>query len=116
MDEDVSVGELARAVVALRQDIQSMSREINIRLDKVVSTEVYTLQAAYVDRRITDLAHDIVKEREVREALSRDLERYQLGEAERRERERQTRLYQAVLPSITALVATAIAIWGVINR
>ncbi|MFI1679083.1 hypothetical protein [Streptomyces sp. NPDC020607] len=53
MPEDQTVGELGRAVTALRQDIQAMARGSNSRLDKVVSTEVYSLRSAYTDQRIT---------------------------------------------------------------
>lgn len=116
MTDDLSVGELGRAVAALRLEIQAMAQGINARLDKVVSTEVYGIQTAYTDQRITNLVQDLAQERTAREAISRDLERYQLSEAERRERGRQVRLYQATIPVALAAVAACITVWGMLYR
>ncbi|MFD7101945.1 hypothetical protein [Streptomyces celluloflavus] len=108
MPDELSVGELGRAVAALRQEIQAMARGINSRLDKVVSTEVYSLQSAYTDQRITALAQDL-------ETLEREFEAHRLAEHDRRERERQTRLYQMVVPVLMGLLAAAISVWTVIR-
>lgn len=116
MPEDLSVGELGRAVSALRQEIQAMAQGINSRLDKVVSTEVYTLQSAYTDQRITTLSQDLQKVRDERDQLETQFEQYQLSERDRRERERQARLYQLVVPVLLALLSAAVAIWAVVSK
>lgn len=116
MTDDLSVGELGRAVASLRLEIQAMAQGINARLDKVVSTEVYGIQTAYTDQRITTLVQDLAQERSAREAIGRDLERYQLSEAERRERGRQTRVYQAIIPVALATLAATVTVWGMLSR
>ncbi|SHL76165.1 hypothetical protein [Streptomyces yunnanensis] len=116
MPDELSVGELGRAVSALRQEIQAMGQGINARLDKVVSTEVYTLQQAYTDQRLTALSQDLQKAVDAREALERAFETYQLAERDRREQERQHRLYQMIIPVLMGLLAAAIAIWAVVAK
>lgn len=116
MPDELSVGELGRNVDALRREIRAMGQGINERLDKVVSTEVYSLQSAYTDQRITALSTDLQKERDDREALETAFANYRQAEAERRERERQTRLYQAIIPVLMGLVSAAIAIWAVVAK
>lgn len=114
MPEDLSVGELGRTVDALREEIRQMGQGINARLDKVVSTEVYTLQSAYTDQRITALGQDVQKVADARDALENAFEQYQRDERDRRERERQARLYQMVVPVIMGLLSAAIAVWAVV--
>lgn len=114
MPDELSVGELGRAVSALRQEIQTMGQGINARLDKVVSTEVYSLQSAYTDQRLQSLGQDVQKVSDAREALENSFEAYQLAERDRRERERQARTYQLVVPVLLALLSAGIAIWAVV--
>ncbi|MEV8480225.1 hypothetical protein [Streptomyces sp. NPDC051173] len=116
MADDLSVGELGRTVDALRREFHDGMAGINARLDRLVSAEVHALQAAHTDQRITALSQDMQKEAEAREALEDELERHQLAEAERRERERQARLYHAIVPIVLGLIAAAIAIWGSIGK
>ncbi|MGW1071599.1 hypothetical protein [Streptomyces sp. NPDC002537] len=116
MADDLSVGELGRTVDALRREFQDGMAGINARLDRLVSTEVHALQSAHTDRLITTLTQGLQKEVEAREALENEVERHQLGEAERRERERQARLYHAIVPVALGLIAAVIAIWGVIGK
>lgn len=116
MPDELSVGELGRAVAALRQEIQAMGQGINQRLDKVVSTEVYTLQSAYTDQRITALGQEVQKIRDERDALENSFEQYQRDERDRRERERQARLYQLIVPVLLALLSAAVAIWAVVAK
>jgi hypothetical protein len=114
--DELSVGELGRTVDALRTEIHALGQGLNARLDRVVSTEVYSLQSAYTDQRITALSQDVQKERDARERLDAEFEQYQLAERDRRERERQARLYQLVVPVLLALLSAAVAIWAVVSR
>ncbi len=116
MPEDLSVGELGRTVNALRTEIQAMGQGINSRLDKVVSTEVYALQSAYTDQRINQLGQDLQKVRDERDALEDAFEAEKLAERDRRERERQARLYQMIVPVLMGLLSAAIAIWAVVAK
>ncbi|MCY0928293.1 hypothetical protein OTB20_19250 [Streptomyces sp. H27-H1] len=115
MPEELSVGELGRTVDALRHEIHALGQGINARLDRVVSTEVYSLQSAYTDQRITALSQDVQKVRDERDALETAFEQYQLTERDRRERERQARLYQLIVPMLLALLSAAVAIWAVVS-
>lgn len=116
MPEELSVGELGRTVNALRQEVQAMGQGINSRLDKVVSTEVYALQSAYTDQRINQLGQDLQKAKDEKDALETAFEKYQLDERDRRERERQARLYQMIVPVLMGLLSAAIAIWAVVAK
>lgn len=116
MPDQLSVGELGRTVEALRTEIHALGQGLNSRLDRVVSTEVYSLQSAYTDQRITALSQDLQKERDARERLENEFESYQLSERDRRERERQARLYQLVVPVLLALLSVAVAIWAVVSK
>lgn len=116
MPDELSVGELGRTVDALREEIRQMGQGINARLDKVVSTEVYTLQSAYTDQRITALSQELQKVRDDRDSLETSFEQYQLSERDRRERERQARLYQLIVPVLLALLSAAVAIWAVVAK
>ncbi|MGW7498576.1 hypothetical protein ACWGKA_30400 [Streptomyces luteogriseus] len=116
MPEDLSVGELGRQVGALRQEIHVLGQGINSRLDKVVSTEVYSLQSAYTDQRMTALSQDVQKIADARDALETAFEQYQLSERDRRERERQARLYQMIVPVLMGLLSAAIAVWAVVAK
>ncbi|MGW0312001.1 hypothetical protein [Streptomyces flavidovirens] len=115
MSDELSVGELGRTVDALRHEIQALGQGINARLDRVVSTEVYSLQSAYTDQRITSLSQDLQKVHDQRDALENAFEAYQLAERDRRERERQARLYQLIVPVLLALLSAAVAIWAVVS-
>jgi predicted nucleic acid-binding Zn-ribbon protein len=114
--DELSVGELGRTVDALREEIRQMGQGINARLDKVVSTEVYTLQSAYTDQRITSLGQELQKAKDANEALENAFEQYQKDERDRRERERQARLYQLIVPVLLGLLSAAIAIWAVVAQ
>ncbi|KUH38375.1 MULTISPECIES: hypothetical protein [Streptomyces] len=115
MPDEPSVGELGRTVEALRHEIQALGQGINSRLDRVVSTEVYSLQSAYTDQRITALSQELQKARDAHDALDAGFEQYQRDERDRRERERQARLYQLIVPMLLALMSTAVAIWAVVS-
>ncbi|GAA0498283.1 hypothetical protein ACFQ2B_38730 [Streptomyces stramineus] len=112
----LSVGELGRTVDALRREFHDGMAGINSRLDRLVSSEVHALQSAHADQRIAALDQGLQREREARSTLERAFERYQLAEAERRERERETRLYQAIVPALVGVTAAAVAVWGVIAK
>jgi uncharacterized small protein (DUF1192 family) len=115
-EHQLSVGELGRTVNALRQEIHAMGQGLNSRLDRVVSTEVYALQSAYTDQRIGNLSQEVQKVRDERDALETAFEQYQLSERDRRERERQARLYQMIVPVLMGLLSAAIAIWAVVAK
>ncbi|MCC3769455.1 hypothetical protein [Streptomyces sp. UNOC14_S4] len=109
MGDDLSVD-------ALRREFQDGMAGITARLDRLVSADVYTLQSAHTGERISALAQGLQREVEAREALESQIERYQLAEAERRERDRQARLYHATVPVIIGLIAAATALWGVMAK
>ncbi|NUS83638.1 MAG: hypothetical protein HOY75_13055 [Streptomyces sp.] len=114
--QELSVGELGRTVDALREEIRAMGQGINTRLDKVVSTEVYALQSAYTEQRITALGQELQKAKDDNAALENEFEKYQRDERDRRERDRQARLYQMIVPVLMGLLSAAIAIWAVVAK
>lgn len=115
-DEPLTTGELGRMFQALRQDVQAMAAGINARLDRVVSTEVYALQSAHFDQRLNDHAREVQKVHDDLDTLENAFEAYQRAEQERREKERQARLYQLVIPVLFGVLTLAVAVWAVVAK
>jgi uncharacterized small protein (DUF1192 family) len=115
MAEELSNGELGRQIGALQQLISTRFSELNSRLDKVVSLDVYTIQTTHVEQRLAHLQTEIQRCSDANGKLEDDFEAYQRDESKRRDEERQKRLYQAVIPILVCLVSAVIAIWAVIK-
>jgi Skp family chaperone for outer membrane proteins len=114
--DEPSNGELGRLIGALQNRLDSRFGELNSRLDKVVSLDVYTIQTTYVDQRLAQLHADMQQLAKERKDLEDAFEQYQRDEAKRREDERQKRLYSAIIPVMVAIVSSAIAIWAVVAK
>ncbi|KIF66278.1 hypothetical protein HY68_36860 [Streptomyces sp. AcH 505] len=56
MADEPSLGELGRLIQAMRGDIRDDMAQINARLDRMVSTEVYAVEKAGLAKDISDLA------------------------------------------------------------
>ncbi|MGV9278040.1 hypothetical protein [Streptomyces griseosporeus] len=54
-DEPVTLGELGRLIQALRGDFRDDMAQINTRLDRLVSIDVYTVEKAAMFKDIADL-------------------------------------------------------------
>lgn len=108
----VTLGELGRQIGRL----DNRFAELNSRLDKVVSSDVYAIQTTYVERRLADLQADLQRAVDANNKLEDDFEQYQRDESKRREDERQKRLYQAILPVLLGLLSVAVAVWAVISQ
>jgi Skp family chaperone for outer membrane proteins len=114
--EEPSNGELGRLIGSLQTRLDSRFSELNSRLDKVVSLDVYTIQTTYVEQRLSQLQADLQRCADRYEQLEDAFEQYQRDEAKRREVERQQRLYSAIIPVLVAVVSSAIAIWAVVAK
>jgi len=77
---------------------------------------VYTIQSNHFEQRLAHLQAEVQRCADANAKLEDDFEQYQRDEAKRREEERQKRLYQAIIPILTCLVATVIAIWAVVSK
>lgn len=108
----VTLGELGRQIGRL----DSRFAELNSRLDKVVSHDVYAIQTTYVERRLADLQAELQRASDATGKLEDDFEQYQRDESKRREDERQKRLYQAVVPVLLGVLSVAVAIWAVVSQ
>lgn len=115
-DGEPSNGELGRLIGMLQTRLDSRFGELNARLDKVVSLDVYTIQSTHVEQRLAQLQTDIQRCSDANAKLEDDFEQYQRDEAKRREEERQKRLYSAIIPVFATVVSSAIAIWAVVSR
>lgn len=56
MAEEPSNGELWRLIEAMRGDFRTNLSQMNMRLDRLVSTEVYAVEKAAMTKEIADLA------------------------------------------------------------
>ncbi|MGW7283930.1 hypothetical protein ACWGH4_00265 [Streptomyces sp. NPDC054847] len=59
MADEPSLGELGRLIQLLRGDIRDDMAQINSRLDRMVSTDVYTVEKAGLTKDIADLAKKV---------------------------------------------------------
>ncbi|MET8746312.1 hypothetical protein [Streptomyces sp. NPDC004728] len=59
MADEPSLGELGRLIQLMRGDIRDDMAQINARLDRMVSTDVYTVERAALERDIADLKKDV---------------------------------------------------------
>lgn len=108
----VTLGELGRQIGRL----DNRFGELNARLDKVVSHDVYAIQTAYTEQRLSALQAELQRASDATSKLEDDFEQYQRDESKRREDERQKRLYQAVVPVLLGLLSVAVAVWAVISQ
>ncbi|MET9140591.1 tol-pal system YbgF family protein [Streptomyces parvulus] len=113
-DGEPSNGELGRLISGLETRLDTRFGELNSRLDKVVTLDVYTIQTTHFEQRLAQIQADLQQVRSDRDSLEDAFEQYQLTERDRREAERQKRLYQAVIPVLLALLSAAIAVWAVV--
>jgi hypothetical protein len=114
--DELTVGELGRTVDALRAEFRTGLSGLNARLDRLVTSEVFTMQQGHTDRRIADVARDAQSARDDVRKLEDAFEAYQLAERDKRERERQSRLYQLVVPVLFGVLSLAVAIWAVVAK
>jgi hypothetical protein len=56
MADEPSLGELGRLIQALRGDVRDDMAQINGRLDRLVSADVYAVEKAAMSKQIDDLA------------------------------------------------------------
>jgi molecular chaperone GrpE (heat shock protein) len=116
MADEPTNGELSRLIGQLDTRFHSRFAELNSRLDKVVSLDVYTIQTTYVEQRLASLQSDIQRCADANAKLEDDFEQYQRDVTRQREDERQKRLYQAILPVLLGLLSVAVAVWAVVSR
>jgi uncharacterized small protein (DUF1192 family) len=112
MADEPSNGELSRLIGRL----DNRFAELNSRLDKVVSLDVYAIQTTHVEQRLAGLQAEIQRCGDAITKNEDDFEQYQRDEAKRREDERQKRLYQAIVPVFLGLLSVAVAVWAVVSQ
>lgn len=59
MIDEPSLGELGRLIQALRGDVRDDMAQIQARLDRLVSMDVYTAEKAAMGKDIADLTKDV---------------------------------------------------------
>ncbi|AYN37982.1 hypothetical protein D9753_02330 [Streptomyces dangxiongensis] len=111
-----SNGELGRLIGALQSTLDNRFAELNSRLDKMVSLDVYTIQTTHVEQRLAQLQTENQRSMDAIAKLEDDFEAYQREEAKRRDAERQTRLYQLIVPVAVCLISSVIAVWAVVAK
>lgn len=116
MPEEPTNGELGRLISTLQTSLDNRFAELNSRLDKMVSLDVYTIQTTHVEQRLAQLQADIQRLASERAQLEDEFEAYQRREAERRETERQARLYQLIVPVAICIISSVIAVWAVVAK
>ncbi|MFE9491413.1 hypothetical protein ACFYNF_34085 [Streptomyces sp. NPDC006641] len=59
MADEPSLGELGRLIQLMRGDIRDDMAQINSRLDRMVSTDVYGVEKAALEREIAEVKKDV---------------------------------------------------------
>jgi len=114
-DEQPTNGELGRLIGSLQNRLDSRFGELNARLDKMVSLDVYTIQTTHMEQRLAGLQTALQQCMDANGKLEDDFEAYQRDEAKRRDAERQARLYQLIVPVALCVISSVIAIWAVVK-
>lgn len=114
-DEQPTNGELGRLIGALQTRLDGRFSELNSRLDKMVSLDVYTIQTTHMEQRLANLQTELQRCVDANAKLEDDFEAYQRAESDRRDRERQARLYQLIVPVALCVISSVIAIWAVLK-
>lgn len=115
MADELSSGDTGRIVKDLREELRESISAIHDRIDRMVGMDVYAVQSSYYDQQIVSLSQSLQKEHDEREAFERNSERHRLEDINRRDRDRQARLYNAVIPILVCLVSSAVALWVAIK-
>ncbi|MCX4911922.1 hypothetical protein [Streptomyces sp. NBC_00878] len=68
MADEPSLGELGRLIQALRGDVRDDMAQINSRLDRLVSADVYAVEKAAMVKAIEDLAKGVQEVQRQRQA------------------------------------------------
>lgn len=68
MADEPSLGELGRLIQALRGDVRDDMAQINSRLDRLVSADVYAVEKAAIIKAIEDLAKGVQEVQRQRQA------------------------------------------------
>jgi hypothetical protein len=113
-DTPESLGEIGRLLKGLREHNDGQFRQINNRLDNLVSVEVHQLYVSSMDRRLDDLAKMLADEREarVRADAAEAAERKQAIKDEVRERKAAADRQGTWVRWLTAAVLIPIVLWG----
>lgn len=112
MADEPSNGELARLIGRL----DNRFAELNSRFDKVVGVDVYAIQTAHVEQRLAGLQAEDQRLAAAVDKNEDEFERYRREQAQRREDDRQKRLYQAIIPVFLGLLSVAVSVWAVVSR
>lgn len=101
MADEPSLGELGRLIQALRGDIRDDMAQIQARLDRMVSTDVYTVEKAGLVKEIADVA-------KVVEALQTQRER----DAERVTQTRRWMVASVIIPLVGIVLPLIVMLRG----
>ncbi|MFE6126715.1 hypothetical protein ACFQ6Q_00360 [Streptomyces sp. NPDC056437] len=115
-DEQPSNGELSRLIGRMDSRVDARFAELSTRLDKVVSVEVYGIQTTHFDQRLAALQMELQRCADAIATNENEFEQFQRDQAQKREDDRQKRLYQAIVPVLLGLLSVAVAVWAVISK
>ena len=116
MPDEPSNGELGRLITSLQGELHRRMDTLNVRMGEFVPQNLYEQNNRYLSEALNRLHADLQRTTEANSKLEDDFEQYQRDEAKRREAERQSRLYQMIVPVIMGLLSAAIAIWAVASK
>lgn len=118
-----TLGEVARSIGQLRDDVREGLRSLNARLDKVVSQEVYAADQRLREAQISDLRADLESKKATHgndmgniQARIEEIERRRREEAakaeERRANDRRLVLSSLIFPLVLTILAAYLAARG----
>jgi hypothetical protein len=114
-DEPVTLGELGRLIQALRGDVRDDMAQINQRLDRLVSIDVYTVEKAAMSKDIADLSKVVeqlaVKQQQDIQALQQQRDKDQEQRQKDADKVTQTRRYMVASVIIPILGLVLPYVW-----
>jgi hypothetical protein len=111
VSDEPTLGELGRLIQALRGDVRDDMAQINTRLDRLVSIDVYTVEKAALTKDIIDLAEVV---RRLSEKQERDVAAIHNQRTQDADRVTQTRrwLVGAVISLLSLVVPVILFVVG----
>ena len=101
MPDEPSLGELGRLIQAMRTDFRESLGQVNQRLDKLVSADVYAVERNAMAKDIEDVAKDV-----------EELKRLRSADAERVTQTRRYVLASVVIPVLGLLLPVLLFMLG----
>jgi histidinol dehydrogenase len=112
VSDDLSLGELGRIIQALRGDVRDDMAQIQQRLDRLVSLDVYTVEKAALSKDIADLTKTVEQLTAKHDKDIKDVHDQRNKDADRVTQTRRWMVGTVLIPLLGLILPVAIFLGG----